>query len=87
MHYGLLEALERTLKDIHGNKNIFNSAMIFLSCDFRQTIPIILRSFVADELNACLKSLNMWWHINNVQLTTNMRVFLQENQTAIFFSK
>ena len=86
-HKRSLEALNRTLKDLRNNQNIFGGAMILLSGDFRQTLPIIPRSTVADELNACLKSSNLWRHVKTLQLTTNMRVFLEQDQTAIMFSK
>lgn len=59
-HKRSLEALDRTLKDLRDNQNIFGGAMILLSGDFRQTLPVIPRSTVADELNACLKSSNLW---------------------------
>lgn len=32
-----LEAVDRTLKDLRDNQNIFGGAMILLSGDFRQT--------------------------------------------------
>ena len=51
-----LEALDRTLKDLSDNQNIFGWAMILLSGDFRQTFPVIPQSTVADEINACSKS-------------------------------
>ena len=51
-----LEALDGTLTYLCDNQNIFGGAMILLPRDFRQTLPIIPRSTVADELNACLKS-------------------------------
>lgn len=59
-HKRSLEALDRTLEDLRDNQNIFGGAMILLSGDFRQTLPVIPRSTVSDELNACLKSLNLW---------------------------
>lgn len=86
-HKRSLEALDRTLKDLRDNKNIFGGAIILLSGDFRQTLPVIPRSTVADELNACLKSSNLWRHVKTLRLTTNMRVFLQQDRNADVFSK
>ncbi|GBP48677.1 ATP-dependent DNA helicase pif1 [Eumeta japonica] len=86
-HKRSLEALDRTLKDLRDNHNIFGGAMILLSGDFRQTLPVIPRSIVADELNACLKSSNLWQYVKTLQLTTNMRVFLQHDETANVFAK
>ncbi|XP_076251551.1 uncharacterized protein LOC143190865 [Rhynchophorus ferrugineus] len=77
-----LEALDRKLKDLHGNQNIFAVVMILLSGDFRQALPVIPRSTAADELNVCLKSSNLWGYVKTLQLTTNMRVFLQQDETA-----
>ena len=86
-HKRSLEALDRTLKDLRDNQNIFGGAMILLSDDFRQTLPVIPRSTVADELNACLKSSNLWQYVKTHHLTTNMRVFLQQDETANVFAK
>ena len=86
-HKRSLEALDRTLKDLRDNQNIFGGAMILLSGDFRQTLPVIPRSTVADELNAYLKSSNLWQYVKTLQLTTNMRVFLQHDETANVFAK
>ncbi|XP_053968806.1 uncharacterized protein LOC128870231 [Anastrepha ludens] len=86
-HKRSLEALDRTLKDLRDNQNIFGGAMILLSGDFRQTLPVIPRSTAADELNACLKSSNLWQYVKTLHLTTNMRVFLQQEETANVFEK
>lgn len=51
-----LEALNRTLRDLRNNKQIFGGMMVLLAGDFRQTLPVILRSTPADEIKACLKS-------------------------------
>ncbi|XP_037926227.1 uncharacterized protein LOC119661104 [Hermetia illucens] len=80
-HKRSLEALDRTLKDLHDNQTTFGGAMI------RQTLPVIPRSTVADELNACLKSSNLWQYVKTLQLTTTMRVFLQQDETANVFAK
>ncbi|GFW17625.1 ATP-dependent DNA helicase [Trichonephila clavipes] len=59
-HKKALEVLDRTLRDFRGNRRIFGGALILLSGDFRQTLPIIPRSTPADELHACLKSSVLW---------------------------
>lgn len=60
VHKRALEALDRTLRDLHSNQSLFGSAMILLAEeDFRQTLPVILRLTAADELNACLKASNL----------------------------
>jgi hypothetical protein len=56
-HKKSLEALDRTLKDLRNNQNQFGGAMVLLSGDFRQTLPMVPRSTQADELNACFKVL------------------------------
>ncbi|CAB3255838.1 unnamed protein product [Arctia plantaginis] len=59
-HKRALEALNQTLKDLRNDSRCFGGAMILLSGDFRQTLPVIPRSTAADEINACLKSSNLW---------------------------
>ncbi|GFU75470.1 ATP-dependent DNA helicase [Trichonephila clavipes] len=67
-HKKALEALDRTLRDFRGNRRIFGGALILLSGDFRQTLPIIPRSTPADELHACLKSSVLWRHLQKLTL-------------------
>uniref|UniRef100_A0ABD2WQ69 ATP-dependent DNA helicase n=1 Tax=Trichogramma kaykai TaxID=54128 RepID=A0ABD2WQ69_9HYME len=57
-HKKALEALDRTLQDLREKSSPFGGALILLSGDFRQTLPVIPRSTPADELDACLKSSN-----------------------------
>ena len=46
-----------------------------------------LRSLTpADEMNACLKNSNLWAHVKILKLTTNMRVRLQNDDSAQTFS-
>ncbi|GFS97781.1 ATP-dependent DNA helicase [Trichonephila clavipes] len=52
------------------------------SGDFRQTLPVISRSTPADEINVCLKYSTLWRHVHILQLTTNMRVQLQNDRSA-----
>ncbi|KAF0712062.1 ATP-dependent DNA helicase PIF1-like, partial [Aphis craccivora] len=86
-HKKSLEAIHRTMQDLHGNRNIFGGALILLSGDFRQTLPVILRSIPADEINACLKSSFMWRNVRKLTLNINMHVQLQNDLSADRFSK
>jgi len=86
-HKKALEALDLTLQDLRANGQPFGGALILLSGDFRQTLPVIPRSTPADELNACLKSSVLWRNVNKLSLKTNMRVQLQQSHSAETFSK
>jgi len=86
-HKKSLEAIHRTMQDLRDNQNIFGGVLILLSGDFRQTLPVIPRSTPADEINACLKSSFMWRYVRKFTLNINMRVQLQNDQSADRFSK
>lgn len=86
-HKHLLEALDRTLKDLKGNGTLFGGVLIFLSGDFRQMLPVIPRSTYANEINACFKSSILWRNIHTFKLTTNMRVQIHNDPSAAQFSK
>ncbi|GFV67709.1 ATP-dependent DNA helicase [Trichonephila clavipes] len=86
-HKHLLEALDKTLKDIKNNTRLFGGALLLLSGDFRQTLSVIPRATYADEINACLKESYLWRSISKLCLTINMRVQLQNNPLASRFSE
>lgn len=56
IHKNGLEALDRTLKDIRNNKKLMGGIVVVLAGDFRQTLPVIPRGTMTDEIKACLKS-------------------------------
>lgn len=58
-----------------------------VSDDFRQTLPVIPRLTAADEINACLKSTNLWRYVKKLQLEANIRVALLNDPSAQDFSK
>ncbi|KAE9525220.1 hypothetical protein AGLY_014405 [Aphis glycines] len=78
---------QRRKKDLRDNSRRFCGAMILLSGDFHQTLPVIPKSTAADEINACLKSSFLWRHVKKLKLTTNMRVALQNDPSAAEFSR
>lgn len=85
-HKGGLEALDRTLRDLKGNNQLFGGVMILLSGDFRQTLPVVPRGTAADQINASLKSSWLWRKVKKLKLTQNMRVILQNDSTAAVFA-
>ncbi|XP_043259365.1 uncharacterized protein LOC122403185 [Colletes gigas] len=87
VHKRALEAVNRTMKDLRNNSRRFGGAMILLSGDFRQTLPVIPKSTAADAVNASLKSSSLWRFVKKLKLNTNMRVSLQNDPTADVFSK
>lgn len=86
-HKKSLEALDRTLRDLRGIDEPMGGALLLLSGDFRQTLPVIPRSTPADELNACLKASYLWKYVETIQLTTNMRAQLTKDSKAEKFSR
>lgn len=80
------EALDRSLQDIRSNQSIMGGIVVVLAGDFRQTLPVMPQSTMADELNACLKASYLWPHVKKLTLTTNMRVHLAGNAQQGIFS-
>ncbi|XP_036341508.1 uncharacterized protein LOC118750882 [Rhagoletis pomonella] len=75
------------MQNLRGNQQIFGGALVLLSGDFRQILPVIPRSTPADEINACLKSSPLWRYVQKLTLHINMRVQLHNNQSEDRFSK
>ena len=78
-HKHSLDALHRSLKDIKDNTRFFGGALLLLSGDFGQTLPVIPREIHADEINACLKESFLWRSVSKLCLTLNMRVQRQND--------
>lgn len=86
-HKHALEALDRTLQDLRGNQTLMGGVVVLLAGDFRQTLPVIPRGTMADELKACLKASYLWRHVRKLELKTNMRVHLQGDKSAGCFAE
>lgn len=56
--------------------------VVLLAGDFRQTLPIVPRGTMVDELKACLKASYLWIYVRKLELKTNMRVYLQDDVDA-----
>lgn len=86
-HKHSLEALDRMMKDLNNNTRLFGGAVLLLSGDFRQTLPVIPRATYADEINACIKQSYLWRNVSTLRLNTNIRVQLQNDPLALSFSE
>ena len=60
---------------------------VVLSGDFRQTLPVIVLGTQADEINACIKSSYLWGVVQVLQLKTNMRVHIHNDEQAGHFAQ
>lgn len=87
LHKEAIGALDRTLQDFRENHQLMGGALILMAGDFRQTLPVIPKSTPADELNACLKASPLWRHVEQLTLTTNMRVHLLQDTSAQAFAQ
>ncbi|GFX87564.1 ATP-dependent DNA helicase [Trichonephila clavipes] len=78
-HKKAIEALNPTLQDLRDSTDIMGGMVVLLAGDFRQTLPVIQRGTPADEIQACIKSSNVWSRVEKLSLKTNMRVHLHND--------
>ncbi|XP_043243545.1 uncharacterized protein LOC122392568 [Amphibalanus amphitrite] len=75
-HRHLLEAFDRTLRDVTGEDEPFGGKVVVLGGDFRQILPVIRHGSRAAVAGACLRRSPLWRHFVVAQLRTNMRARL-----------
>ncbi|GKE58569.1 ATP-dependent DNA helicase PIF1-like protein [Tanacetum coccineum] len=74
------EALDITLRDILGFKNmekrnqIFRGMAVLLGGDFRQILPVIPKAKRPEIVQACINRSEMWYYCKVFMLTRSMRV-------------
>lgn len=78
-HKRAVDALNRTIKDINSNQCFMGRMVVLLVGDFRQTLLVITRGTLVDQIYVCIKSFTLWVHINIINLTSNMRVQLHND--------
>ena len=75
MHRYLLEALDRTLKDLMTKPNTpFGGKILILAGDFRQCLPVVQGANEAQIIKSCLNNSKLWDKFTVFNLTDNMRV-------------
>ena len=78
MHKHCFEAVDRLFRDLMRNNIPFGGKIFIIGGDFRQTLPVVLRGFRADIINATVKSSYLWRYVKQFQLTQNMRLNPEE---------
>ena len=70
-----LEALDRSLRDLTGNKDQpFGGKIVILAGDFRQCLPVVPGANRAGIVSHCINKSHLWNHFRVLKLTENMRV-------------
>lgn len=85
-HKHAVEALDRSLQDLRNDHRLMGGLVVILAGDFRQTLPVISRGTPADQIHASMESSRLWQRVILHTLTTNMRVFLHNDENAAEFS-
>ena len=70
----LLEALDRTLKDIMEVDQPFGNKIVVLAGDFRQCLPVVKGASRSDTVSHCINKSHLWEKFKVFRLTENMRV-------------
>ncbi|KAF7762454.1 hypothetical protein Agabi119p4_9047 [Agaricus bisporus var. burnettii] len=73
-HRWVLEAVDRTLKDIRDCDSIMGGIPTILGGDWFQCLPVIEEGHREDIVNACLQRSPLWESTHVVTLSQNMRV-------------
>uniref|UniRef100_A0A0L8G6N3 ATP-dependent DNA helicase n=1 Tax=Octopus bimaculoides TaxID=37653 RepID=A0A0L8G6N3_OCTBM len=86
-HKGALEALDRALRNIKESHKPIEGVTVWLSWDFRQTLPVIPKGTREDEAMAFLKSSRLWGHVVTLKLESNIRARLHEDPLSEDFAR
>ena len=73
LHRHLLEAMDRTLRDIMDNDLPFGGKIVIFCGDFRQTLPVVINGTRPTIVSASLKSSPLWKMVNILKLKINHR--------------
>ena len=76
LHKNFLDDLNEKLKDLKENNLPFGGISVILSGDFKQTLPIVIRSHQLAQIRVCIKKLRLWnlFKNNQFSFTTKMRL-------------
>ena len=70
----MLEALDRTLRDLTNIDRPFGDKILILAGDFRQCLPVVKGATRAGNVTHCINQSPLWGTFQILRLTQNMRV-------------
>ena len=82
-HKFAFEAVDKTFRDLINIDKLFEGKIFILGRDFRQILPVVIREGCTQIVDACIKSSDLWKHVNIMQLTINMRIQDDEQQQFV----
>ncbi|KAL7111555.1 hypothetical protein ACP275_05G096100 [Erythranthe tilingii] len=80
MHRFCFEALDRTMRSILNSQKPFGGKVIVLGGDFRQILPVVLKTSRQNIVHATINSSSLWRECRVMRLHKNMR--LQSNASS-----
>ena len=60
LHKNYMEDLHEKLKDSKGNNSPFGGISLILSGDFKQTLPIVIKSHQLAQMRVSIKKSTLW---------------------------
>ena len=73
-HRHTVEAVERSLRDLCNQNQIFGGKMVIFGGDFRQILPVVTKGSRADIVAYSISRATFWSYCNIQHLRTNMRL-------------
>ncbi|XP_064080628.1 ATP-dependent DNA helicase PIF1-like [Macrobrachium nipponense] len=70
----LFECLDRSLRNIRKNQELFGGIYVLFVGDWKQILPVVKRGSRAQIVNANLKTSYIWKSVTELKLSLNMRV-------------
>ena len=62
-HRHIMEAVDRTFRDLCDSDKPFGGLTVVFGGDFQQILPVILKGFRAQVVGACMQRSSLWRHI------------------------
>jgi hypothetical protein len=87
LHRYIIEALDRTLRDLMNNNKPFGGKSVVLSGDFRQCLPIVPHAGRGTIVDASMKRSNLWKYFKKLELKDNMRILKTGDETLSRFDE
>ena len=83
----LLEALDRTLRDLMNSQHPFGGKIIILAGDFRQCLPVVPGASRPQIVRHCINQSSLWSKFQVMRLSVNMRVMAGGDASLIEFDQ